>query len=743
MWLQFGAIRPGERQRVAWMFLYYMGAVSSMVVVGRSVASSLFLHHLPAKALPLTYMGAAIAVAGSSLLYTRIAQGRRLDQLIAVSCLIAAATCVGLRVLLAMFGHSFIVIGLTYFLVEVMLAVLLLQFWTFAVDLFTPGEGKRLFGIIGSGGSISGIVLGLVMRNFAESFGTANFLFVSALMVMVCYVAVHQLRNDYLDRLRTRKKPQTVLVEGSDLQKICRMPLAASILLSAGIATLAISLVDYQWKYSARASYLQHESELAAYFGAFCVAAGVIELVMQFFVTGFVLQRFGVMTALAIEPAFMLIGSLLILLAPGVGIALWATTVTRFYSVVRFSVSGAARQLLSQPIRDDFRPRLRGFIDGIATPLASGVVGIVLFLGGDTIPARYLSIAVIALLCGIFVIQWRTRRHYVAALGESIRRNQHSTSNETVLIESESTELLRRWLASKDERTILRSLEVLHTSATREHVELVVPLLESPSEWVRERSLAYLERSGSKSLIEPIAVCLHDPMPKVRAAAIRAIAALEKEAAVDRLGRFIDDKDSRVRAACVAGLINHGGLEGILAAAEQWKRMFDDPDPAIREAAAEILAELPTRHFHSLARKLLNDANCNVVRVASRAAGASKARELVGPLVANLERPPVASSSVMALADYGPSIIPELCKASAKLSQTARCQLTRVLGRIGSADAVPPLLELAAADHEDVRDAATSALQRISRKGCKLESTTGVEAAYEREIARYFHDLAA
>lgn len=743
MWLQVGVVRPEERQRVAWMFLYYMGAVSATVIVARTVASSLFLHHLPVTALPFTYMGAAIAVAGSSIFYTRIVQGRRLDQVITTSCLIAASTCVGMRILLALLGHSFLLIGLMYFLVEVMLAVLLLQFWTFAGDLFTPGEGKRLFGIIGCGGSISGIVLGLVMRNFAESIGTANFLFISALMLMVCYVAVRKLSKDYLERMRTRKKPQTALVEGSDFQKILRMPLASSILFASCLATLSIALVDYQWKLSARATYTHNENALAAYFGAFCVAAGFIELFMQFFVTGFALRRFGVMTSLTIEPAYMLFGSVLILLSPGAGIALWSATIVRLYSVFRFSVSGAARQLLTQPIRDDFRPRFRGFIDGIATPLASGAIGIALFLVGDTIPPRYLSVAVIALLGGIFMVLWRVRRHYVAALSESIRRNHQSQASETVFIESESTELVRRWLASNDERNILRSLEVLQSSASREHQDLILPLLQSPSEWVRERALAYLERSGSKSAVEPIAACLSDAMPNVRAAAIRAIAALDKEDSVDRIVRFIDDMDAQVRRACIAGLINHGGLEGILAAAEQWKRMFDDPDSSVREAAAEILAELPTRYFHSLVRKLLSDTDGKVVRVASRAAGASKAPELITPLLANLERPQVARSGVLALADYGPAIIPTLSKAAATLSIPARCQLARVFGRIGGSDAVPPLLELAAADHEDVRDAAASALQRIARKGCRIDSLADVETAYDREIGRYFNDLAA
>ena len=52
-----------------------------------------------------------------------------------------------------------------------------------------------------------------------------------------------------------------------------------------------------------------------------------------------------------------------------------------------------------------------------------------------------------------------------------------------------------------------------------------------------------------------------------------------------------------VRAASVAALIKHGGLDGILTAAEALKGLLTSPIPEERLQGARVLSEIKVRNF--------------------------------------------------------------------------------------------------------------------------------------------------
>ncbi len=56
-------------------------------------------------------------------------------------------------------------------------------FWAFMTDVFNTEQAKRLFGFISVGGTLGGIVGGLVTASLVHRIGTANLLLVSALLL--------------------------------------------------------------------------------------------------------------------------------------------------------------------------------------------------------------------------------------------------------------------------------------------------------------------------------------------------------------------------------------------------------------------------------------------------------------------------------------------------------------------------------------------------------------------------------
>jgi ATP/ADP translocase len=127
-------IRRGEFELVALMFVYLMGIVSAFVV-GRTVRDTLFLSRYDVSSLPMMYVAVAIGVSVSSYAYARIADRYRRDRVVPHSLL-------GFTALMAIFyviagtGAHWIYPAL-YVGIEVVGAITILQFWTFASDIFS------------------------------------------------------------------------------------------------------------------------------------------------------------------------------------------------------------------------------------------------------------------------------------------------------------------------------------------------------------------------------------------------------------------------------------------------------------------------------------------------------------------------------------------------------------------------------------------------------------------------------
>ena len=70
------------------------------------------------------------------------------------------------------------------------------MFWSFMADVFTPEQGKRLFGFIAVGGSLGGIVGGLVTSSLAGKLSTGLFLLITAVMLELAAQCVRRFPVD-------------------------------------------------------------------------------------------------------------------------------------------------------------------------------------------------------------------------------------------------------------------------------------------------------------------------------------------------------------------------------------------------------------------------------------------------------------------------------------------------------------------------------------------------------------------
>jgi AAA family ATP:ADP antiporter len=731
-------IRPSELALTALLFAHGFAIVGAMTL-GRSLRDALFLARFDRSALPWMYIAQAMVVGGLSAIYARHADRVRKDRMATWTALILAAGLLAFRPALAL-GSRAVVAGL-YVWVELLASVAIIQFWSLASELFDPREAKRLFGLIGAGGTTATILLGPLMVPFARRLGTEALLFpCAALMIGAAWIARSTGRR-CAARLAMRVASAGPRARGFGLARIGASGHLRLVALLGAATFITTTLVDYQFKAIAQARYSQ--DQLTAFFGVFYGVCGVLSLLIQLGGTGRLLARYGVVVALVLLPLGLAMGTGVLIAVP---VALWAATWAKGAdNVVRYTINDATTQLLYLPVPAQLRGAAKATIDGVFKPASIALAGLLLLAARQAgLGARSIAVATLVLI-GLWLLGLaKLRGQYVRSLQETLRRRRLDLSAAPSLAEGEATEVILHAFASSDPQEVLNAIELLPSLSTLQLDGGAEGLLDHPDGRVRQAILEHLARHPTPALALRITRALEDPAAGVRAAAVTACCAIQREDAVSLVQRFLGDGEPEVRAAAIVGMIQHGGLDGVLGAAEALKALITHPDVRMRAHAAKVLGALGAKSFHAPLQQLLGDVALPVRLEAIAAAGKLATLELAPRLVELLARAETSAPAAAALAAQGDCVLPLLEQA---LRAEAEPHLRRSVPRVLSALRTPAAAALLVAHLDDadprLRTELAQAIRRAARKdrGLPLD-VARIQAALHRELARAFSTLA-
>lgn len=736
-------VRAGERKLTLVLFFQSLLAVGAFVA-GRSVRDALFLAHGNRGDLAWMYVASAGAVTLVGLLYNPIAARVRRDLMaVGSGAVFAALFLLFWRV--ERTGQGWVYPAL-YVYVEVMGALTLVQFWTLCNELFNAREAKRLYGLIGAGGTGSNVIVGLLTSRIALQWGASALLPLCAALLLGCGVASYLAGRAGRERLFARAasgRPSPAVRSGG-LVRVAQNPHLRSVALLMALTFFTVTLVDFEFKVIAARSF--GADGLAAYFGRFYAVVGVLALLMQLFGTGRVLARLGVIGALAVLPASLVLGNAALVLFP----ALWSAALAKGADTLfRYSVNDATAQILYLPVPPQARAPSKAFIDGVVKPGAIGVGGLLLLGYRRWFGEDVSAVAWVALLLSVAWVLWvlASRSHYIRSLQENLRQRRLGQGLQRYKVQDGSAEaVLVRALQSADVREVLGALELLpHLEAI--HLDhKVEALLEHPSPEVRMATLGYYARRQTLRFANSVFRRFDDPDPRVRAAAIDAFCTLGRDKAVRSVRPFLGDPDPLVRGAAVTGLIRYGGLDGVLVAAESLKALIADPAPTMRAHAARILGAIGVRNFYQPVLELMNDPEPDVRRQAIHAAAQLRSPEFVIPLIYRTQSPETGREAIEALAAYGPQVVPTLGKVLANHLEDPliRRGAARVLGKLGTQEAMEVITRSLDEPDEELRTRLYRALARAVR-GQRLQAVDRrpVDAALRKELSRICRALAA
>jgi len=149
---------------------------------------------------------------------------------------------------LARFQVSPTLVAVTFFLwMGVFNLMIIAQFWSFANDLYTPEQGKRLFAIVGFGGSVGAIGGALIASNLITRVGLLPMMLIGSVELVIALVLTNLIHR------REQRRPKAV-IDKTDEQPLSggggfKLVLSNRYLLLIGLLTLAVQLVNTNGNY--------------------------------------------------------------------------------------------------------------------------------------------------------------------------------------------------------------------------------------------------------------------------------------------------------------------------------------------------------------------------------------------------------------------------------------------------------------------------------------------------------------
>lgn len=249
-------------------------------------------------------------------------------------------------------------------------------FWSFMSDLFDKSQAPRLFGFIAAGTSVGAIVGPLATATLVDVIGSNSLMLVSASLLLIPIPTIL-----VLERLRiTDLHTENVHADLSRQVAISRNPFAGFTILLSDRYLLTIgafiilyvtinTFVYFELQDLTREYGINTRTRIWSYID---LATNTLTLITAAFVTGRIVTRLGMQTALALMPGLITVGVLVLVAAP---------------VLVTLAIFQVLRRVGNYAVTRPSREMLYTLVDRETRFKAKPVIDIVLYRGGDMLTA--------------------------------------------------------------------------------------------------------------------------------------------------------------------------------------------------------------------------------------------------------------------------------------------------------------------------------------------------------------------
>jgi len=258
------------------------------------------------------------------------------------------------------------------------------MFWSFMNDVFTVGQGRRLYAIIGYGGLVGGLVGSALTSLLVKQVGTSN-LFILAIVLLYpsiwCMQYIH--KNHYrpegvADAGNQPVKPAHPPRPWDGFLSVCKNPILICMALEMLLYTFSSTMFFQQLNRLIELEIGSDVNSKTAFIAGMYGRINIVSLFSQFFVTRLMMLLPNPVYGLLLLNLIQVVGTFCTMFSPSLAVASWIVII-RY--AIDYSTGRALRELVYIPLDREAKYQGKGFIDTVVFRVGDGLSSIIL-IGG-------------------------------------------------------------------------------------------------------------------------------------------------------------------------------------------------------------------------------------------------------------------------------------------------------------------------------------------------------------------------
>lgn len=383
----FTEVKPGEGITAVMLTLNVFLVLTSYYIA-KVVREPLILAGGGAEVKSYSAAGQAILLVGAVRLYSWLAGKYPRKHLINLVNIFFAGCLVVFYVLSRMQAP----LGVIFFLwVGIFSVMVVAQFWSFANDIYTPEDGKRLFAIVAFGASAGAVFGSYIAGQLIDLLGVYQLLLVSS-----CILVLSLLVTNYVDaREKTRANKQKLNREAEPDEPIgagggFKLVFSNKYLLMIAFLILLLNWVNTTGEYilgrivqnnaeeAAAAGNISEKAFIGKFYANFFTVVNLAGLLIQLFLVSRILKYLGIRIAVLILPVIALGGYFILASYPLLFIVRWAKTAE---NATDYSLNNTVRHALFLPTSREEKYKAKQAVDSFFQRAGDVLSAVLVFVG--------------------------------------------------------------------------------------------------------------------------------------------------------------------------------------------------------------------------------------------------------------------------------------------------------------------------------------------------------------------------
>jgi AAA family ATP:ADP antiporter len=588
----FFDIRQGERRNTLAAFATLLAITTGHTLL-ETARDAFFLAKMPASRLPVMYLAIVVIALGLS----RIKAARADSKWgVAGSLVVAAVITAAFWTMMLGGKPTHTVLYALYVWTGLFGSWAMLQVWTLLGRVHTMTQAKRLYGFIGAGAVLGGVVGAVLARLSISLMSPRSAVLLAAGIFLLSAFPCTAIKLPADEAPRRRRDGRGRVDDdprrpwSATIGLLLENAFARRVLGIVLVSTITVTVVDYLFKAQLAAT-VTDTRLLGKYLSTFYGITNALGLVTQLFIAPWLFRRVGVQRGLFFFPLTIMVGGAAVL---GTGGALIASVVLKgLDGALRYSVHKTSTELLLVPVPDLIRERIKPIVDLVGSrggqALASvGILGLVAFGAGGSLTLGALVFGLAVLWVALVIT---IRKAYLDVFRETLSLGGLSGKAELPELDLGALETLFTGLNSNRDSDVISALDLL----AEQHRERLIPalILYHPSRDVVMRALDIFTEMGRTDFVSIADRLNSHPDREVAAAALRARTAALPDKAM--LLERVDDTCKQVSVTALVALMSRGWIEEADATARLAAVMKSKSWQTAAELARAIRAVAPTR----------------------------------------------------------------------------------------------------------------------------------------------------